>query len=95
VTGPGDGAGAVGAYLLAERLERWELDHPGWSVGWQPDFGYWEALRERRGQVVLVCRASVGELFARVEEVLAAESAGLARRPWRPAVPRLSAGARG
>ena len=65
--------GLVSGYLLAVRLDRWELDHPGWVAEWRADFCYWEALRRRPAEVVSVCRATVDELFARVDEFLAGE----------------------
>jgi len=72
---------AVSAYLLTFRLDRWEAEHAGWLVEWHPIFGYWEALRQRGAETVALCRASVDELFARVEEFLAGEAAALRMRP--------------
>jgi hypothetical protein len=69
------GGDVISGYLLAERLEAWEAEHQGWSVEYRSDFGYWEALRRRDHQLVAVCRATVEEVFARVDEVLAAETA--------------------
>ena len=71
----GDDIGSLlDAYLLAERYRAWEAAHPGWSLDWWADFGYWEARRDLPGLRVVVCRYSLDDLDARVEEILAAEA---------------------
>ena len=69
------GGDVISGYLLAAHLDLWAAEHPGWTISYSADFGYWEALRRRDRQLVSVCRPTVGEVFARVDEVLAAETA--------------------
>lgn len=72
--GDDDVASLLDAYLLAERFRTWEAAHPAWSLDWWADFGYWEARRVRGAEWIIVCRHSLDDLDARVDEILAADA---------------------
>lgn len=68
-----DAIGLLEAYLLAERFRAWEATHPGWSLDWWADFGYWEARLIRGAERIIICRHSLDAIDVRVKEILAAE----------------------
>lgn len=73
---PGDDL--ISGYLLAVHLDAWEDGHAGWTMDYWADTGLWEAVRRTETTVTVVCRASLEDAEARVEEILRQEAAGQA-----------------